>query len=228
MKLHPPRYPRTPHWPGSGTAGAGERIVQRPEDFINNPIVITEKIDGANTRLFDGEALPRGGSRTVPWLAMARKHHAWKLAGHPESGCIYAEDIYGVHSITYGPVPEDRTTMAFALLQCHQTGPRFATQEQLQETCAALNIPLVPVVYQGTVSSLTEMHQLITKEMTRPSALQGPREGLVIRRNITFAPEQLHRHTCKFVRPNHVQTDQHWSRNWQPCHTLSPSTETRR
>ena len=223
----PPRYPRTPHWPGSGTAGREERTVGSPADFINTPVVISEKIDGANTRLFNGIALPRGSSSTVPWLAMARKHHAWKLAGSPETGCIYAEDIYAVHSIAYGAVPEDRTTMAFALLHCHQTEPRFATFDELQETCRILSIPLVPVIHRGTVGSLQEMNQLIAREMGRPSALQGPREGLVIRRDTSFSPDQLHRHTCKFVRPGHVQTDQHWSRNWQPCPTLPPSRETR-
>ena len=46
-------------------------------------------------------------------MAMVRKHHAWKMAG--SQAYLYGEDIYGVHSIEYGPVPEDQTLHAFAL-----------------------------------------------------------------------------------------------------------------
>ncbi len=46
-------------------------------------------------------------------MAMVKKHHAWKVT-EPDV-FLYGEDIYGVHSITYGPVPENETFHSFSL-----------------------------------------------------------------------------------------------------------------
>ena len=44
---------------------------------------------------------------------MVKKHHAWKVT--EPNVYLYGEDIYGVHSITYGPVEEQKTFYAFGL-----------------------------------------------------------------------------------------------------------------
>lgn len=32
-----------------------------------------------------------------------------------------------------------------------------------------------------------------------------------------FSRDDFHLNVCKFVRPNHVQTDKHWRKNWRAC-----------
>ena len=77
--------------------------------------MVTEKLDGGNTLLHKGEVYGRSVSAPSvgKWMAMVRKHHAWKVT-EPEI-FLYGEDIYGVHSIEYDPVPENETFYAFAL-----------------------------------------------------------------------------------------------------------------
>lgn len=225
MTLRTAKYPRTPIWPGSPSADRDDRIIMEPRIFIGQPVTITEKLDGANLLLHQGRVHTRTASKDAaspqPWTAMARKHHAWKLA-NPELQhlMIYAEDIYAVHSIEYDPMPEDQTLRAFASKsQAHQY---FDSFDQTQAIADRLNIPTVPVLYQGTPGSLKEIQEILDQAHSSPSKL-GPRaEGAVIRTTGAFPVELFHKHVCKSVRRNHVTTQEHWTRNWRPHRTLPP------
>ena len=41
-------------------------------------------------------------------------------------------------------------------------------------------------------------------------------EGFVVRNVDSFAYEDFSKNVAKYVRKNHVQTDEHWTKNWQP------------
>ena len=107
----PDKYPRTPYSPWI----PANRPAADKTRFAGREIVITEKLDGSNTLLHQGQASPRSADRSSasPWLAMVRKHHAWKTIPLPELQ-LYGEDIYGVHAIEYDPVPEKATFRPFA------------------------------------------------------------------------------------------------------------------
>ena len=109
------KYPRTSYWPWSPQIPADGLQVADPSVFVGLEVVVTEKLDGSNTLLHRGEVYGRSVSTpsSAPWRAMVKKHHAWKLADSDD--LLYGEDIFGVHSIEYGPVAEDRTLYAFAL-----------------------------------------------------------------------------------------------------------------
>ena len=51
----------------------------------------------------------------------------------------------------------------------------------------------------------------------QPSALGGKREGVVLRLARGFPATAFPDSVCKSVRVDHVQTDEHWTRNWQRC-----------
>ena len=128
--MSPPKYPRTSYWPSSPSIVAGDRTTPCPEEFLGVELVITEKLDGSNILLHQGQVYARstsGGPATAaPWLAMVRKHHAWKLA---QPGCkhilLYGEDLYGVHAIEYGPMREDHTFRVFASMRYPGTFDSF-------------------------------------------------------------------------------------------------------
>ena len=111
----------------------------------------------------------------APWFAMVKKHHAWKTAGL--DSCIYGEDIYGVHSIGYDPVSEDRTFYAFGL----RLGDVFESFAALEGLACELNIPVVPVLWRGRLSSVEQADRLIAGAHAGPSCLGGEREGVVMR-----------------------------------------------
>lgn len=92
--------------------------------------MVTEKLDGGNTMIHQGEVYARSVSEPSrdKWMAMVRKHHAWKVQ-EPDIH-LYGEDIYAIHSIEYNPVPEDRTFYAFAI----RRGDQFASFAEVDPT----------------------------------------------------------------------------------------------
>ena len=217
------KYPRTPYWPTSPSIAAddGVKLLANPSDFLNKPLVITEKLDGSNTLLHQGEVYGRSVDSPShdKWRAMVRKHHAWKTQYY--TGFVYGEDIYGVHSIEYDPVAEWRTFYAFAALDCY--GTFWEDWGILCDLAEWLGVPVVPVVADVGIGFTTvkELDSFLAHEIKQPSALGGPREGLVIRLGQSFLREDFNKCVAKYVRPDHVQTDEHWTRNWKPCKLLN-------
>ena len=209
-----PRYPSTPYWPWSPTTGRGDAVLQHPERFIGQKVVATEKLDGGCTLLHGGRVYARSVSAPseAKWMAMVKKHHAWKVT-EPDVW-LYGEDIYGVHSITYNPVPEDETFYAFAL---RNAVGEFTAFSDLEHYAKSRRIPIVPVLFRGVFRSLAEVRGFVIRAQAEPSALGGKREGVVLRLDRAFPAAEFPEAVCKSVRPDHVQTDEHWTRNWKPC-----------
>ena len=141
-----------------------------------------------------------------------RKHHAWKVT-EPDV-FLYGEEIYGVHSIEYDPVPEDRTFYAFALR--FEDGS-FGSFREMAEYATSRSIPVVPVLFEGTFDSVRQVRDFVSEAHGQPSALGGEREGVVLRVAGGFPAADFERSVCKSVRVGHVQSDEHWSKRWRPC-----------
>ena len=208
------KYPKTLSWPWSPGIGRQSRVHPEPLRFVGSPVVVTEKLDGGNTLLHKGKVYARSVSAPseAKWFAMVKKHHAWKVT-EPDV-YLYGEDIYGVHSIAYDPVPEDRTFYAFAI--CDATGA-FAPFSEVEAYARRRNIPMVPVLFRGTFSSIKELRAFIDNAHGESSVLGGEREGVVIRLACGFSTSEFMHSVCKSVRTGHVRCDEHWSKNWQPC-----------
>ena len=208
------KYPRTPYWPYSpGHPRDGDSLAD-PNGFVGRPVVVTEKLDGSNTLLHQGEVYARSVSApaTAKWLAMVRKHHAWKVTD-PDV-FLYGEEIYGVHSIEYDPVPEDRTFYAFALRFADGS---FGSFTEMAEYARGHAIPVVPVLFEGTFGSIRQVRDFVRQAHAEPSALGGEREGVVLRLAAGFPSPDFKHSVCKSVREGHVQSDEHWSKRWRPC-----------
>ena len=138
-----------------------------------------------------------------------------------EDDYLYGEDIYGVHSIVYEPVPEDETFYVFAL----RRGATFTDWDAVEAKASDLGIPTVPVLYKGTFESVQEVDAFAKAASESPSALGGDREGVVIRVASAFSADMFTAHVCKSVRPNHVQPGaSHWRTHWQPCAIVEPTS----
>jgi hypothetical protein len=217
--IRPPKWPHTLNWPWSPTKHSDDSTHASPERFTNVEVVITEKLDGGNTCLFQGEVYAR--SVTAPsrdgWMAMVRKHHAWKLTGYPKIA-LNGEDLYGIHSIVYDPCREQDTFHLFAvreLLECMETAT-IVSWGEVEFYAALFDMATVPVLYRGSFGSVGDITGWFEQNLPHPSAIGGAdREGFVIRlaRSIT----DWEADAAKYIRPRHVQTDEHWRVNWQPC-----------
>jgi hypothetical protein len=212
---YPPKYPSTPHWPWSPTVHKDDRYHQDAQAFVQREVIITEKLDGGNTCLWQGEVYARstGQPATQGWFAMVKKHHAWKTANSPSDVFVYGEDLYGIHSIQYEPIREDQTYRIFAVRQ----GDTWLSWDDVVSHAKSLDIPTVPVLYRGLFNSVKEITSFFETEIKKPSEIGGPREGFVMRYAGSFEDAAFTNTTAKYVRKGHVQTDQHWTRNWQPA-----------
>jgi len=76
---------------------------------------------------------------------------------------------------------------------------------------------VAPVIFRGVFYSVEDITDFFREELQKPSCIGGDREGFVMRHEFGFMHNEFNKSVCKYVRPNHVQTDQHWRRNWQPC-----------
>ena len=143
---------------------------------------------------------------------MVKKHHAWKVMD--PNVFLYGEDIYGVHSIEYEPVAENETFYAFALRFRDGT---FSSFQTMVDYAQERDIPVVPILFEGSFRSVGEIQNFVSKAHTELSVLGGEREGIVIRLARAFPAEEFKYNVCKSVRVGHVQSDEHWSKNWKPC-----------
>ena len=181
---------------------------------MGEAVIVTEKLDGGNTLIHAGKVYGRSVSAPSEgkWVAMVKKHHAWKVT-EPDV-LLYGEDIYGVHSITYGPVHENETFYAFAL---RDSEGLFASFSDLEAYAGQRQIPVVPVLFRGRFQSVSELRGFVERAHGEPSMLGGEREGVVLRLAREYPAREFAANTCKSVRPGHVGTDKHWTRNWRPC-----------
>lgn len=181
-------------------------------------MVITEKLDGSNILLQGGKVY--GRSVSVPseekWMAMVKKHHAWKVT-EPDT-YLYGEDIYGMHSIAYDAVPENRTFYAFSLR--HETGA-FASFAEMSAYAIRKDIPIIPVLFEGVFHSIAEIRAFVDHAHEESSILGGEREGIVIRLACGFSETEFPFNICKSVRVGHVKDHKHWTKNWQSCKVLA-------
>ena len=212
------KYPSTPYWPWS--PATGRDIHANPDRFVGEDVVATEKLDGGNTLLHAGEVYARSVSvpSAAKWMAMVRKHHAWK-ATEPDVW-LYGEDIYGVHSIEYEAVAEHETFYAFAL---RDGDGAFAAFAEVEAYARRREIPVVPVLFRGRFRSIAEIRGFVEHAHGEPSALGGGREGVVLRLARGFPATEFPDNVCKSVRFGHVQTDEHWTRNWRACRIARPT-----
>ena len=76
--------------------------------------------------------------------------------------------------------------------------------------CQLLSLQHVPVIYRGSYNN--------PESFETPSASRfGPLvEGYVVRTAEAFPVSDFKLNVAKWVRPDHVQTEQHWARNWRP------------
>ena len=208
------KYPRKPYWPYSPALPRDGDELADPARFVDCQIVVTEKLDGSNTLLHRAEVYARSVSApaTAKWLAMVRKHHAWKVTD--ANVFLYGEEIYGVHSIEYDPVPEDETFYAFALRFGNGS---FGSFQTMVDYAQERSIPVVPILFEGTFPTVRQVRDFVSRAHMEPSALGGAREGVVIRLADGFPADDFKHSVCKSVRVGHVQSDEHWSRHWRPC-----------
>jgi hypothetical protein len=211
------KYPRTYHLPLSpGTTSDDKRLSSDWfEKYKGREVVFTEKLDGENTMMNCQDVYARSHSAPTrsPWsrnLWDSSEGLYWKLKPYiGEKEELFGENLYGEHSIHY-----DNLKSYWHLFAIND-GSRWYSWDEIKEFASLLNIPTVPDLCRGVVNNESEVYDIIDNLMKYGSTYGQTKEGIVMRLTDSFDIDSFPEAVCKWVRANHVQTDEHWTKNWK-------------
>jgi len=212
------KYPSTPHFQFSPCIQSDDVVSKVSVDsaFANGQtrVVVTEKLDGGNCCLKGGMVFGRTHSQEAThWSFGAIKTaYASMQACYPEvfeeygDLQLFGENMQAVHSIEY-----DRLHGVFFLFAA-KAGGEWMSWDEVCEIARRLRIPTVPVVFDGVFENLEQLEQLLRAEAAKLSRVSSevPGEGFVVRIASRFTDECFERSLSKYVRENHIQTDENW------------------
>lgn len=192
--MHHSKYPSTPYLPTTQSYDSNDLMMLNGVDA--ETVVITEKMDGEGTTFYnDGFHARSLDSRFHPsrsWVAALHGSIAHLI---PDDMKICGENLYAEHSIRYENLPS--YFMVYNIWQ----GDTCLSWNDTVDWCDLLGLETVPVLYHGpNIVTAWQLHE--TK--------YGQMEGYVVREAETFHISDWNRKIGKWVRPHHVQTDEHW------------------
>ncbi len=202
------KYPRTFHFPWSPGGTSDDKRLADVSPLVGVEIVVTEKCDGSNLTYTRKNVFSRShsGPPSHPSFDLAKATHG--RIGHQISDgiSIFCEYCYAVHSITYERLPQ--YSLVFGVRD-DVTG-LFWDWDMVVAQASDLGLPTVPVLFRGVVNSADELRVLTEKLSKGTSTFGGPREGIVARITAAFPEDMFGKNVAKWVRKDHVQTDEHW------------------
>ncbi len=192
------KYPRSYHFPWSENLKNDDRMLSSTDAFYDKRVIITEKMDGENTTLYNDFIHAR---------SLDSKHHEsrdwvkafWGKIKHeiPEGWRICGENLYAKHSILYNGLPS-----YFLGFNIWNEKNICLSWDDTKEWFDLLGIVSVPTIYDGIYPK-----EWITKIQYD---LNRKQEGYVVRLAEAIAYRDFKYKVGKWVRKNHVQTSEFW------------------
>jgi len=211
-----PKYPRTFHVPWSPGTTSDDRKLSGDwfKNYENKEIVITAKLDGENNAIthYDVFARSHGAPTRSDWTRniWGTDGLLWEIKDKiADNETVYGENLYGEHSIKY-----DKLTHYWHIFAVTD-GKIWYSWDDVCLFAEVLKQPHVPELWRGIIKSEDQLKALIDKFVNKPEVYGPQREGVVCRLTSEFPFEDFSKCVCKWVRPNHVQTGEHWTKNWK-------------
>ena len=223
------KYPKTPHLPCS--PGQNEDDIQltpaESDQLSTERIVITEKLDGGNCLLFQGQVFARTHKRPAEHWSFGRTREVYRgiCVSFPDIARryeLYGENMGAVHRIVYNALAHSFYLFA---VRDHLSG-KWLSFEETESIALHLGVPVAPKVFEGTLSARS-LQQLLEDEAGQRSRASTDHEvrpeGFVVRYAGSFFDSEFSRSVAKYVRPSFrgVLDSATWSRTAAPA-TLNP------
>lgn len=218
------KYPRTKHLPISHLPTSDDKVATYDElhNIFNKDIIVTEKLDGENTCLCKSGVYARSHTSETrsPWSRNLWDENGlyWKvkdLIGEDEY--LYGENLYGIHSIEYNNLPNYWHLFAVRDDTKWYSWNDVKFFSDLIRGTDSLEGNTVPELWRGQVTNEYDLNNLVLDLMGTPSTYGSTKEGVVIRLADEFNIDDFSKSVFKYVRANHVQTNEHWTKNWKPA-----------
>ena len=200
------KYPRTLHLPWSPGKTADDKTLADVDHFVDKEVVVTEKRDGENTTIYrDGYH-----ARSVDSRFHASRSTVARLQGEighllkPDVR-ICGENLYAKHSIEYTQLKSYFEVFSV------WTGAEASSWDDTVALAARLGLITVPVLYRGRWLGEKRLSTLLQNHTAKDEV-----EGYVVRLACAFNQTEFSTSVAKYVRENHVKTDEHWTRQWCP------------
>ena len=196
--MSPTKYPRTYHLPWSGGISCDDKVIDNINHFNDKRIIITEKMDGENTTLYNNyyhaRSIDSRNHISRNWVKSW-----WSSIKHniPESFRICGENLFAKHSIEYSDLSS--YFLCFSIWE----NTTCLDWDNTKLWCELLEISMVPILYDG-IFNIDVITQLQSKMDF------NKQEGYVIRIADEFNITEFKYSVSKYVRSGHVQTDKHW------------------
>jgi hypothetical protein len=215
-----PPYPRTPYLWASGVITRGDQVLAPAEilDWLLHPVVVEEKLDGANVSIWWERSQLQVASRGGP-DAMDRGGQLGPLRSRVNAGygqlqpllqnglVLYAEWLWLTHTVRY-----DQLVDHLVVLDFWRPDEGFVALRERDRLSRAQGLVVPPRLFDGVLGS----EGALVKLMGRSRLGSELMEGIVLRRDDG--------HRCKVLRPGFVRAgdaDIGRSRN-----VLAPSRDT--
>ena len=195
------KYPRSFHLPWSRGYTHDDKVMKNVDHFIGKEVVVTEKLDGEGTTLYKDYMHARSiHSANHPSRNWVKTFHASFAYRIPDGWRLCGENVYAKHSIYYQAL-----TSYFYLFSIWNEDNICLSWDETVAYATKLGIETVPVLYEGLFDEVK-----IKRTFTGKSIFDGEQEGYVIRNVEAFHYDDFQYNLGKFVRPQHIQTSEHW------------------
>lgn len=218
------KFPRTRHLVNLGAAARDDLILSDVSSFLNRPLCVEEKIDGANfgisvdpvsyalvtqnrSHVVSAGYHPQF-SKLTPWLS-ANSAALYTLL-EPGREILFGEWLVAQHSIHYTRLPG--YFVAFDLYD--KVTNSFLSRERLEERLEGSGIPLIRLICRRSFTNARELAALATE--TRSAYYDGPVEGVYLR--ICEDGRTVDR--AKIVRPDFLSGNDHWTKKMMVVNTV--------
>jgi len=194
------KFPKIPHLPWSESIDEDDILADLSFLKTCNHIVVTEKLDGENTTMYKdlihARSVDSRNHISRDWVKALWGKIRYMLS---DSLRLCGENVYATHSIHYDSLESYfYLFMVFFIDHC-------LSWRMTKEWAEALSLEVVPVLYEGPWDE-----EKIRACFTGISKFGPNQEGYVVRNADSFLMDDFQQNVAKFVRKNHVQTDEHW------------------
>lgn len=191
------------HFPWSPGLQNDDRMLESTDCFQGKYVVMTEKLDGENTTLYNDGIHARSVMNLAPhpsrtWVQAFHGSLKWHI---PESWRICGENVFAKHSIHY----ENLQTYFYVF--SIWDGDTCLSWEETIHWCKVLGMTPVPVIWSGLYNEDAIKEAWNFREVWNKL---DPMEGYVVRNSNRFNLKDFQTNVAKWVRKNHVQTSEHW------------------